>query len=187
MPRRDEVVRGKGRLRHSSPLPLEGNPQICHCVLGQGMPRRDEVIRGKGRLRHPSPLPLEENPQICHCVLGQGMPRRDEVIRGKGRLRHPSPLPLEGNPQIRHCVLGQGMPRRDERKQGLNAGSQRSCQSASRVSKRCGSGASIMPTKPASSSSFWKTGCKVNVLSRPRRFEKRPIRESALTSISSTG
>lgn len=32
-----------------------------------------------------------------------------------------------------------------------------------------------------------KNGCEVNVLSRPRRFEKRSIRESALTSISSTG
>lgn len=31
-----------------------------------------------------------------------------------------------------------------------------------------------------------ENGCKVNILSRPRRFEKRSIRESALTSISST-
>ncbi len=112
MLRRDEVVRGQGRLRHSSPLLLEGNPQIPHCVLGQGMPRRDEVVRRKGRLRHSSPLPREGNPQIRHRVLGQGMPRRDEVVRGKGRLCHSSPLPREGNPQIRHCVLGQGMPGR---------------------------------------------------------------------------
>ena len=48
---RDEV----GLHRHLSPLPREGDSQIRHRVLGQGVPNRDEV----GLHGHPSLLPRE--------------------------------------------------------------------------------------------------------------------------------